>query len=104
VKSVLASFIVALSLVILPSGANAVGAGKACAGFVGAVCDAGLFCERPAGSCSPLVGGTCVVVPRFCPHNTGPKLQVCGCDGQTYGNDCKRRRAKVSANYQGACK
>jgi Kazal-type serine protease inhibitor domain len=105
VKSTIAiSFVAALALLIaIPSGADAVGVGKACDGFVVPPhhCNRGLFCQRATGQCFfPDIGGTCAAVPRFCPHIIRP---VCGCDGKTYGNDCKRLQARVSKSHDGMC-
>jgi hypothetical protein len=89
-----------------PTTAATVGVGKQCDGFVihPNECRPGLFCQRRPGQCFIAdISGTCAKVPRFCPRITGPKLQVCGCDGKTYGNDCLRRQASVSLNHKGAC-
>ena len=96
--SLAAALVVTLSFA---GSSQAVGVGKSCGGFVGAICDTGLFCQSAPGQCSPLVGGTCAVVPRFCPRIYRP---VCGCDGKTYSNDCVRRAAMVSKNYDGKCR
>lgn len=97
-----ASFVAALALIALPtSGANAVGPGKQCGGFIGIQCPAGQFCQHKAGTCFFFdTFGTCTRVPRFCPRIFRP---VCGCDGKTYANDCTRQAAGVSKSHDGKC-
>jgi hypothetical protein len=92
-----------LPLVALaPSQAIAVGAGQTCGGVAGAACDAGLWCEYPAGRCGAAdLKGTCVKVPEVCTEQYAP---VCGCNGKTYGNDCQRRIAKVQKRADGPCR
>lgn len=64
-------------------------------------CPEGQLCELPAGVCTRgLDGGTCVPVPQACPDLYAP---VCGCDDQTYSNDCERRAAGAQKSYDGAC-
>jgi len=75
--------------------------GAKCGGFAGLTCGRHEFCERPAGICFfPDVEGTCVHTPGVCNKIYRP---VCGCNGQTYGNDCERQRAKVSKAHDGRC-
>ncbi|HTB00341.1 MAG TPA: Kazal-type serine protease inhibitor [Bradyrhizobium sp.] len=98
----------ALALMLsVPTGANAVGLGKTCEGIAGLRCDAGLFCEHKPGECGWFHGadqsGRCARIPRFCSQITSPKLEVCGCNGQTYFNDCKRQQAEVSLAHRGKC-
>jgi Kazal-type serine protease inhibitor domain len=97
------SFAALALLSLIPTGANAVGVGQACGGFVvpPRECNAGLFCQKKVGQCFvPDIGGTCARVPHLCPHIVRP---VCGCDGKTYNNDCERQRAMVSKNHAGKC-
>jgi Kazal-type serine protease inhibitor domain len=81
--------------------ASAAGLGETCAGAAGAGCDAGLWCELQAGACGNAAAeGKCAHAPQICNMMYMP---VCACGGKTYGNDCERRRAKVSKAHNGPC-
>lgn len=83
-------------------GAWAAGLGQTCGGRLGIFCDRGLFCDLPDGSCGGRdTEGICTRIPRFCVQRTGRR--VCGCDGQTYMNNCQRQRAIVLKQHDGRC-
>lgn len=94
----------AVAVAAIVSGAQAVqAAGEAarCGGAARTRCDGALWCDPRPGRCaSPHARGRCVVVPQACTMIYQP---VCGCDGNTYANDCVRRSSGVARKHDGAC-
>lgn len=80
----------------------AVPPGAQCGGFTGIQCAGDMsYCDRPAGRCQVADSfGVCVQITRQCNRNYDP---VCGCDGETYSNDCHRLKDRVQLNHLGAC-
>jgi len=72
-----------------------------CGGIAGIPCSEDRFCEFAPGECQGAdLEGTCVAVAEACLQIDDP---VCGGNGQTYGNDCARRGARVQKAHEGAC-
>ena len=76
------------------------GTGIRCGTIAGLGCPTGTFCDLMACGTSSDAAGTCQPTGGGC---TTEWVPVCGCDHQTYGNDCTRRAAGVSKASDGAC-
>jgi len=78
------------------------GVGSTCGGIAGLRCGAGLVCDagRGTGSCGMADrAGTCIVERSVCTEEIAP---VCGCNGQTFSNDC-HRAGLVDFDHDGEC-
>lgn len=74
--------------------------GEICGGFIGIPCQSAGFCKLPVGGCCCDHAGVCTVPPLSCPTKWDP---VCGCDLNTYANECLADAEMISLNNQGTC-
>lgn len=78
------------------------GEGEECGGAKGQECDVGLFCDIsvPDACDGSDLPGVCREVGEACIQIFQP---VCGCDQNTYSNDCFRMNARVQLDHEGPC-
>ena len=67
---------------------------------LGPSCGLGRFCNFPISAGCGNEAGVCEVIPEACTRELVP---VCGCDRNSYDNECLARAAGVSVAGPGAC-
>ncbi len=82
-------------------GCDLVAVAPVCGGLTGAGCRDGEFCRFETGTCGAAdQTGECTRRPDVCAEIFDP---VCGCDDQTYGNECEAFAAGISLSAEGEC-
>ena len=74
---------------------------KSCSSPGAKTCTSDEWCDFPGNSCGEADSGTCRQRPQACPNGGEP---VCGCDDQTYANECIAHSKGVDIQYKGQCR
>jgi hypothetical protein len=90
----------AIALAFVAGGADA-RPGQRCGGIIQITCGPGEWCQPNGCHPSPRRYGHCVKWPEVCPMMI--VAPVCGCNGQTFSNDCWRIHDKVALKHKKAC-
>lgn len=101
-RSLFAAITLAIGLAtMLPGSAGAAGLGLPCGHYVHFGCDPGLFCDFRPGQCGQFGElGVCRRKPTSCMQVAMP---VCGCNYETFSNDCRRQAAGISLLRNNRC-
>jgi hypothetical protein len=75
---------------------------RSCGGFAGLGCAAGEYCHYELDAICGAADqtGTCQPRTEICSEHISP---VCGCDGQSYSNECRAAAAGTSVAREGDC-